>query len=387
MSGVYLEKEFAVNRRLCRLVAMLAFGCLLALVGVPDTQAQAGARCFRETGYCIAGPIRDFWERNGGLMVFGFPITPQQNELIEGRPTEVQWFERSRLELHPENQPPYTVLMGRMGAERLGQLRRDWKSFPHIAPTADCRAFVETGHAICGALLAAWQAGGLNLDGDPSINDSESLALFGLPLSDAMAERGGDGKQYIVQWFERARFELHPENPPPFNVLLGLLGRELAPNAAAPPPPLQASAPTRLVINSIGLDYRTVAVGMDGRGELIVPDHDVGWYTSSAAPGQGDNVVFWAHVLRFASAPNIPAPFARLKELPVGARLTIYDDLGTPHAYAITQQIQATPDQVEYILPIGHERVTMVSCYGSSVIVDGSVVDMSHRLITIAEPI
>jgi hypothetical protein len=29
----------------------------------------------------------------------------------------------------------------------------------------------------------------------------------------------------------------------------------------------------------------------------------------------------------------------------------------------------------------------MVSCYGTSVIVDGSVVDMSHRLITIAEPI
>ena len=378
-----------MNRRLRRVLAMLAFGCLLALVGATGTQAQAGARCFPDTGYCIAGPIRDFWERNGGLMVFGFPITPQQTDRIEGRPTQVQWFERSRLELHPENPWPYDVLMGRMGAERLGQLRRDWKSFPRSAPAADCRAFAETGHAACGALLAAWQAGGLNLDGDPSINDSESLALFGLPLSDATPERGSDGTFYTVQWFERARFELHPENPPPFNVLLGLLGRELAPKAAAPPPPapIQASAPARLVIDAIGLDYRTVGVGMDASGELTVPDHDVGWYTASAAPGQGDNVVFWAHVLRFANAPRTPAPFARLKELPVGARLTIYDDLGMPHAYAVTQQIQATPDQVEYILPTGRERVTMVSCYGTSVIVDGSVVDMSHRLITIAEPI
>ncbi|MEO7911408.1 MAG: class F sortase, partial [Roseiflexaceae bacterium] len=375
-----------MNRRLCRVLAVLVFGCLLALAGTPGTQAQSGARCFPDTGYCIAGPIRDFWERNGGLMVFGFPITPQQAERIEGRSTQVQWFERGRLELHPENPWPYDVLMGRMGAERLGQLRRDWKSFPRVAPAADCRTFAETGHAVCGALLATWQAGGLNLDGDPSINDSESLALFGLPLSDAAPERGSDGQFYTVQWFERARFELHPENPPPFNVLLGLLGRELAPKAAAPPPP-QASTPARLVIDTIGLDYRTVGVGMDASGELVVPDHDVGWYTASAAPGQGDNVVFWAHVLRFANAPGIPAPFARLKELPIGARVTIYDDLGRPHAYAITRQIQATPDQVEYILPTGRERVTMVSCYGTSVIVDGSVVDMSHRLITIAEPV
>jgi hypothetical protein len=374
-----------VNHRWRRLIALLALCCLLAPASA--ARAQAGRRCFRETGYCITGPIRDFWEHNGGLMVFGFPITPQQPEAVEGRPTQVQWFERSRLELHPENPAPYNVLIGRMGADRLSQLRRDWKTFPPAAPAADCRTFAETGHAVCGELLTAWQSSGLNLDGDPSISDSESLALFGLPLSSPTPERGSDGKTYSVQWFERARFELHPENAPPFNVLLGLLGRELSPRASAPPAPVQASAPARLVIDAIGLDYRTVGVGMNSSGELSVPDHDVGWYTASAAPGQGENVVFWAHVLRFTNAPGIPAPFARLKELPVGARLTVYDDLGIAHAYAVTQQIQATPDQVEYILPAGRERVTMVSCYGASVIVAGEVVDMSHRLITIAEPI
>ena len=29
-----------------------------------------------------------------------------------------------------------------------------------------------------------------------------------------MAETLADGKSYQVQYFERARFELHPENPP-----------------------------------------------------------------------------------------------------------------------------------------------------------------------------
>ena len=227
-----------MNRRWHCLLAALAFVGLLALAGTPGAQAQASARCFPETGYCIAGPIRDFWERNGGLMVFGFPITPQQSEQIERRSTQVQWFERSRLELHPENQWPYDVLLGRMGADRLGQLRRDWKTFARAVPAGNCRAFAETGHAICGELLAAWRASGLNLDGDPSINDSESLALFGLPLSDATSERASDGRLYTVQWFERARFELHPENAAPYNVLLGLLGNEVrAGSTPAPPGP------------------------------------------------------------------------------------------------------------------------------------------------------
>ena len=36
-----------------------------------------------------------------------------------------------------------------------------------------------------------------------------------------------DGIERQVQWFERARFELHPQNAPPYNVLLGLLGNEI----------------------------------------------------------------------------------------------------------------------------------------------------------------
>ena len=71
--------------------------------------AQRGERCFAETGYCISGRIREFWEQNGGLRVFGYPITPLQTETIEGRSLQVQWFERARLELHPTNRRPYDV--------------------------------------------------------------------------------------------------------------------------------------------------------------------------------------------------------------------------------------------------------------------------------------
>jgi hypothetical protein len=217
-------------------IAGVILGLVLSVLPVAAL-AQNGERCFSETGFCISGRIREFWEGNGGLPVFGFPITPQQEEQIEGRPFQVQWFERNRLELHPENQRPYDVLLGRLGADRLAQLGRDPFTFPKSEQQPNCRFFPETGHNACGDILAAWRANGLEIDGRGGKTEAENLALFGLPLSDLMTETLSDGKQYQVQWFERARFELHPENAPPYNVLLGLLGNEVRANAAPPAPP------------------------------------------------------------------------------------------------------------------------------------------------------
>lgn len=138
---------------------------------------------FPETGYSIDGRIREYWEQNGGLPVFGYPITAQQEEPIEGRLVQAQWFERNRLELHPENAPPYDVLLGRLGADRLSQQNYDWQAVPREAPQDGCRHFEETGRNVCSDILAAWRANGLELDGRPGFNESENLALFGLPLT------------------------------------------------------------------------------------------------------------------------------------------------------------------------------------------------------------
>jgi hypothetical protein len=222
-------------------ILLIAVGLILAFGALPsaNVEAQSGQRCFAETGHCIAGRIRQFWEQNGGLPVFGLPITQQREETIEGKPFQVQWFERNRLELHPENARPYDVLLGRLGGDRLTQQGRDWFTFPKSEPQANCRFFPESGHNVCSEVLAAWHASGLELDGRRGKSEAENLALFGLPLSDAQSETI-DGKEYTVQWFERARFELHPENKPPYNVLLGLLGAEVhgpAEPSPSPPPP------------------------------------------------------------------------------------------------------------------------------------------------------
>ena len=197
-----------------------------ALLSVPS-RLQAAQRCFTETNQCMDGRIAEFWEQNGGLAVFGFPIGPLEQTTVDGKTYTVQRFERNRLELHPENKRPYDVLLGRLGADRLQQQGRDWFGFDKSGDTGGCRVFAETGHAVCGAILKSWRANGLQIDGKRGVTDGESLALFGMPLSGLMTETLSDDKQYQVQWFERARFELHPENAAPYDVLLGLLGNEV----------------------------------------------------------------------------------------------------------------------------------------------------------------
>lgn len=208
------------------LLLLLLIGLGLGLTSAVPAEAQTAERCFAETGFCISGRIREYWEQNGGLPVFGLPISAQAEIQADGTSVEAQWFERNRIELHPENARPYDVLLGRLGVDRLQQQGRDWFAFPRSEPQSECRYFAETGHNVCGDFLSAWRANGVELDGQPGKTEAESLALFGLPLSDAQVETI-EGQEYTVQWFERARFELHPENAPPYNVLLGLLGTEV----------------------------------------------------------------------------------------------------------------------------------------------------------------
>jgi hypothetical protein len=218
----------------CRTTLPLALSLSLAVACLPEASAQTSRRCFAETNLCIEGRIREFWEQNGGLPVFGLPITPQQEEQVEGRSLQAQVFERNRLELHPENARPYDVLLGRLGADGLSRRGRDWTQFSKSAPMPGCRFFAETGHNICEPFLSYWRGHGLEFDGRPGKSEAESLALFGLPLSDPQPETI-EGKSYTAQWFERARFELHPENAPPYDILLGLLGADVETNACVSP--------------------------------------------------------------------------------------------------------------------------------------------------------
>ena len=69
--------------RTIRIFVVSATLMMVALLAFPAAQpAHAiSERCFPETGQCIDGRFRQYWEENGGLPVFGLPKTPPRNEI------------------------------------------------------------------------------------------------------------------------------------------------------------------------------------------------------------------------------------------------------------------------------------------------------------------
>lgn len=174
---------------------------------------QNGSRTYNETGKTVAGGFLTFFDQHGGVTLLGYPIT---NEIVEGGKT-VQYFQRGRLEYHPENPAAFRVQLGLVGQELHGQ------ATPAVAPltqTASLRVryFTETGHNVTNVFLDFWNRNG-------------GVDSFGFPLGEAFTR---DGVTY--QWFQRARFEYRGGR-----LQLGLIGTErYNGNTATPNAPLPA---------------------------------------------------------------------------------------------------------------------------------------------------
>lgn len=208
-------------------ISMLGAVAVLVALFVGATPAAAQQHtCFTQTGHCISGWFAQYWQQNGGLAVFGYPLS---DELTEQGHT-VQYFERQRFELRGENTTPYDVLLGLLGAEILQQQgRHSWPIAP--GPLASCLWFPQTHHNLCDQTPASgfkryWQAHGLEFDDRADKSYEESLALFGLPVTEPF-QQTINGEVLEVQWFERARFEWHRGTVDPYHVLLGRLGAEV----------------------------------------------------------------------------------------------------------------------------------------------------------------
>jgi hypothetical protein len=166
---------------------------------------------FGETGQAIAPQFAEYWRDHGGLGLFGYPIS---------RPVPLngylsQFFERAIFEYHPENKgTPYEVQLRLLGNEFTHGRTFDKADVALLTP--DKIYFPETGHSLGGAFLKHWQENG-------------AMQVYGYPISEEITEVSPtDGQPYLVQYFERNRFEYHPEAAgTPFEVQLGLLGANM----------------------------------------------------------------------------------------------------------------------------------------------------------------
>jgi hypothetical protein len=159
----------------------------------PDALPLAQTFFVAQTGHHISdrAGFLSFWRERGGVLIFGFPIG---EEIVEnGR--IVQYFERARFEYHPEH-------LGEAEQVQLSLLGRELtagRTFPDGAPEGGELYFQETRHTLSGKFLRYWQKRG-------------GLSVFGYPISEPFEEAAADGQTRITQYFERARFEYHPED-------------------------------------------------------------------------------------------------------------------------------------------------------------------------------
>ncbi len=231
------------------LTLVLALAVLIPLVAavLPAGAAPGSTRSryFPETGYTVSGSFLDYWENNGGLYIFGFPITEEFEDLsTNGETYLTQYFERAIFEYHPEYAGTrYEVLL-----RLLGVIVTEGRYFdPAAEPYEDTpgRLYFEHygGHSLSGVFLDYWRRNG-------------GLPVFGYPLSESFYEVSPtDGNTYLVQYFERNRFEWHPElEGTPYEILLGLLGSEylkrmqegglITPTVGPAPSPTPTPTPT-----------------------------------------------------------------------------------------------------------------------------------------------
>jgi hypothetical protein len=177
---------------------------------------------FPSTGHNLSGVFKTYWQSHGGLAQFGYPWTEVFQELnpSDGKFYQVQYFERNRFEYHPELAgTPYEVLLGLLGNQLTTERRQ--AGDPAFKPISNPNQpgelyFPEVGHSLKGKFKDYWQANG-------------GLAMYGYPISQEFQEiNPDDGHTYTVQYFERNRFEYHPELAGTrYEVLLGLLGKTL----------------------------------------------------------------------------------------------------------------------------------------------------------------
>jgi len=242
-----------------------------------SSMAQTPSRYFAETGHSVSGAFLTFFDTRGGLEIFGYPITDQFEE--NGR--LVQYFQRVRMEWHPENPDPYKVQLGLLG-DLLGH-----RASP--IPTSQAppinhpqrRYYPETGHTLSYAFLAYYDSHG-------------GLDIFGYPITEFILENGN-----IVQYFQRGKMEWHPENSRDRRVQLGFLGEVYAekyvdPERLRPSAPSLGPAPsvTRATTTDISVNasLKYAITGREGTQTLYV------YVTDQWGQGvKGAQVSFVAH--------------------------------------------------------------------------------------------
>jgi hypothetical protein len=177
--------------------------------------------------YDLRGIFHTYWDTHGGLERNGYPLSELLSELNKdtGFYHTVQYLERVVLEYHPDSNP--VVMVSLTGSYLLSLRYPDGVPNPRPNISQGSRYFPQTGKYLGGPFLEEWETLEEWEEIDNIDNDAQRIANYGLPITDEFLECSElDGGTYLVQYFERAIFELHPTENGKWVVKLAHIGRE-----------------------------------------------------------------------------------------------------------------------------------------------------------------
>ncbi|TVR72233.1 MAG: class F sortase [Sphaerobacteraceae bacterium] len=137
--------------------------------------------------------------------------------------------------------------------------------------------------------------------------------------------------------------------------------------------------PTRLQIDSIGIDAEFEYVGVDDDGNMGVPEEweNVAWYEPGTVPGDQGNSVIAGHY----DSDTGPAVFYDLNELEVGDEVRIVTEDGEELTFAITEIESVHVDDADTSKIFGQtdeRNLNLITCEG---VWDTDAGMYDHRLI------
>ncbi|CAL9620942.1 hypothetical protein SUDANB130_05840 [Streptomyces sp. enrichment culture] len=163
-------------------------------------------------------------------------------------------------------------------------------------------------------------------------------------------------------------------------------GAAVSPSPAerSPGKHLARSAPTRLVIPSIGVNAPFTALDVDSKGRLEAPPPNdtnlVGWYAKGVSPGELGTAIVAGHVDTKTSA----AVFARLSELKKGDRFQVRRADGTRATFVVDEAESFAKDDFpneRVYADTPDAQVRLITCAGAY---DHTAKDYTENLVVFA---
>ncbi len=177
------------SKLLLKVVSLITLAIFLGFSSSQSSLTQdENEQFFAETNHWVSGVFLEYFHKGGGLEIFGYPIS----EPFMDQGLLVQYFQKARMEWHPQNPDPYKVQLGLLGEE----LKYRQPAVPEPYPQSRRKIyFPETGHTLAYAFLDYFRTHG-------------GLDIFGYPITEMHFEEGK-----IVQYFQRLKMEWLPADP------------------------------------------------------------------------------------------------------------------------------------------------------------------------------